>query len=78
MEILKRNNLSAEDLVLWEQTLIGIPEDFRAKFEDFFTLYPDSVSFANKLIKEERDAMINNDEEKIKSVFKSIEGYLNL
>jgi|YelNatPaOPRAMG01_1025707.scaffolds.fasta_scaffold49541_3 hypothetical protein len=76
LEILKHNNLSAEDLVLWEQVLIGIPENFRVKFEDFFNLYPDAISFSTQVIKEQKDALISGNQEKLEDIFKKIKEYL--
>lgn len=76
MEILRHNNLSAEDLVLWEQTLISIPEDFRTKFEDFFTLYPDAISFSTQVIKEQKEALVGGNQEKLEDTFKKIQEYL--
>jgi hypothetical protein len=76
LEILKHNNLSAEDLVLWEQVLIGIPENFRVKFEDFFNSYPDAISFSTQVIKEQKDALISGNQEKLEDIFKKIKEYL--
>jgi hypothetical protein len=74
--ILKQNGVTDEDLNLWSDLLNNIPDEIFPKFKDLFALYPDSISFTNELIKDEKEAFAKKDENEISRIFNKIQNYL--
>jgi len=67
-----------EDLDLWRVLLANISEDLAPRFVDFLTIFSNSIPFTNQIMREQKEAYLDNDKDKLERIYKEIDHYLSV